>query len=49
MIMDRRVYVAARVRPMLEREMREGGEDHRPCVLVDQQVSEKSKLDLPIT
>jgi hypothetical protein len=36
--MDRRVFVAARVRPMLAREIREAGEDHRPCLVVDPQV-----------
>ena len=37
-MMDRRVVVAARVRPMLAREIREGGGDNRPCVIVDPQV-----------
>ena len=36
--MDRRVYVAARVRPFVEREVREGNEDTRACVVVDQEV-----------
>jgi hypothetical protein len=31
--------VAARVRPMLAREIRQGGEDHRPCIVVDPQVA----------